>query len=222
MDERRFDALARSLRRPPMTRPLVAWAHSCPAPSGGGVRHRAPEGLFTMADKGPSLTHRGASAASMVANRRDVLRTAAALAAAAVLGGTIAGRGRAAVAAQTSSRFTFEIAGLGQFDALSYAWNFTTPSSDPVGGSKANVDGVSFIKEIDGLSPALLEAVATGKLFHKAVLTVADAAGTVTLTADMKQVLVSAVSFGGGGSETTPTENVTLSFAKIKLSSGGK
>ena len=205
-----------------MTRPLVARAYSCPAPSADGLRHRAPEGPFAVADTGPGLTHRGESAVSMVANRRDVLRTAAGLAAAAVLGGAIADRDRAAGAAQTNSRVTFEIAGVGQFDALSYSWNFTTPDSTPVGGSKANVDGVSFIKEVDGLSDDLLRAVATGEPFHKAVLTVADGTGTVTLIGEMKQVLVSAVSFGGGGSETTPTEFVTLSFAKVKISSGGK
>jgi type VI protein secretion system component Hcp len=174
-----------------------------------------------MADKGPGLTHRGEPAASMVANRRDVLRTALGLAAA-VLGGAIADRDRAALAAQTNSRFTFEIAGLGSFDALSYTWNFTTPGSVPVGGSKANVDGVSFVKEVDGLSAALFDAATTGEPFHKAVLTVTDGTGAVTLTAEMKQVLVSAVIAGGGGSETMPTESVTLSFAKVKISSKGK
>ncbi len=183
------------------------------------MRHRALEGLFALADTGPGLTHRGKSAASMVANRRDVLHTAAGLAAAAVLGGAIADRDRAAVGAETNHRFTFEIAGLGSFDALSYSWNFTTPGSVPVGGSKANVDGVSFVKEVDGLSSALFKAAATGEPFHKVVLTVTDATGTVTLTAEMKQVLVSAVSYPADGE--VPLEYGTLSFAKVKISSKG-
>ena len=161
----------------------------------------------------------------MVANRRDVLRTAAGLAAAAVLGGAIARRGRAAVAG-TDVRITCEIEGLGQFKALSYAWNLpnsgAAPADGGTGSSKASVDGVSFIKEVDGLSGALFGAAASGETFRKAVLTVADAAGTVTLTAEMKQVLVSGVSLGGGDGGTTPTESVILGFAKVKISPAGK
>jgi type VI protein secretion system component Hcp len=205
-----------------MTRPLVAWAQGCPAPSGDGLRHRAPEGLFAVADTGPGLMHRGKSAASTVANRRDVVRTAVGLAAAAVLGGAIADRDRAAIAAETDGRVTCKIAGLGSFEALSYAWNSTTSGGGGKGSDKTNVDGVSFVKELDGLSSALARAVATGEPFHKAVLTVNDGTGKVTLTAEMKRVLVSAVSAGGDGDGTMPLEFVTLSFAKVKLSSGKK
>ncbi len=188
------------------------------------MRHQAPEGMVAVSDNGPDLKHLGRFATSMVANRRDVLRTAAGLAAAAVFGGAIADRGRAAVAAGTDGRSTVEINGLGQFDVLSFS--YTISGSTRVGGGmgsgKVNIEDLMFTKVIDAFSDDLFLAAATGERFRRAGLTVADATGTVTLTAEMKQVLVSAVILDGSGTGTLPTESVTLTFANGKLSDGGK
>ena len=88
------------------------------------------------------------------------------------------------------------------------------------GAGKANVQDLSFTKYIDKASPNLMKMCCSGKHYPEALLTVRKAGDKPLeyLTVKMEDVLISSVSTGGSGGEDRLTENVTLNFAKVKVS----
>ncbi|HET9642417.1 MAG TPA: type VI secretion system tube protein Hcp [Burkholderiaceae bacterium] len=111
-----------------------------------------------------------------------------------------------------------------EIDVLAWSWGMSNSGSAHMGGGagagKVNVQDLSFTKYIDSSTNALLDACCTGKHFDKATLTVRKAGGTPLeyIIITMTEVLVASVSTGGSGGEDRLTENVTLNFAKFKLS----
>jgi type VI secretion system secreted protein Hcp len=88
------------------------------------------------------------------------------------------------------------------------------------GAGKANVQDISFTKYQDVNTVELLKKVTTGAHYATAVVTATDPATSATLEYDLQDVLVTSDSLGGSGggsgaNASSPTENVTLNFARV-------
>jgi type VI secretion system secreted protein Hcp len=112
----------------------------------------------------------------------------------------------------------------GEIDVLAWSWGMSNSGSFHVGGGggagKANFQDISVTKWIDKASAILMTYCANGDHFTDAKLTVRKAGKTPLeyLIIEMKQVMVTSVSTGGSGGEDKLTENVSLNFAKVKVS----
>lgn len=111
-----------------------------------------------------------------------------------------------------------------QIDILAWSWGLsqsgTLHMGSGGGAGKVNVQDISFTKYVDSATPNLIKACCDGKHFDEAVLTFRKAGGTPLeyLALTLTEVMVTAVSTGGTSGEDRFTENVTLNFAKFKLS----
>jgi type VI secretion system secreted protein Hcp len=88
------------------------------------------------------------------------------------------------------------------------------------GASKAHLNDLSISKYVDKSSPGLFLNCCLGKSFATASLTVRKAAGdnpVEYLKYDMDEVFISSVSTGGADGGGIATENVSLNFAKMKV-----
>lgn len=111
-----------------------------------------------------------------------------------------------------------------EIDVLAWSWGLSNSGNMQTGGGggagKANVQDLSFTKYMDKSSPNLAMYCCSGKHFDKALLTVRKA-GDKPLEyykITLEDVLITSVSTGGSGGEDRLTENVTLNFAKYKVS----
>ncbi len=110
-----------------------------------------------------------------------------------------------------------------EIDVLAWSWGASNAGSFHTGGGggagKVNVQDLSFTKYIDLASTELFLATCNGKHFPEATLVVRKAGETPLeyLTITMNDVLITSYSTGGSGGEDRLTENVTLNFAKVKL-----
>ena len=160
------------------------------------------------------------SSTKIVANRRDILRGATGLAAAAVAGSTLLDRNRVAVAAGPNGRITGRIGDL-QFEVLAFSWGLSNSGTWHVGGGagagKASLQDLALTKSIDAATPQLMVASASGTHYPTAMLTYADSTGKPILRLNLGEVLVSSLALGGSGGGDALTENVTLNFAKIQV-----
>lgn len=111
-----------------------------------------------------------------------------------------------------------------EIDVLAWSWGVTNSGSTHGGGGggsgKASVQDISFTKYVDKSSPNLMQLCCSGKHFDKALLTVRKAGDKPLeyLKVTLEEVLITSVSTGGSGGEDRLTENVTLNFAKYKVS----
>lgn len=110
-----------------------------------------------------------------------------------------------------------------EFQILAWSWGISQSGSmhmGPGGGAgKANVQDLSFTKYIDKASPNLMFHCCKGTHFADALLTVRKAGGTPLeyYKLEITEVLITSISTGGSGGEDRLTENVTLNFAKWKV-----
>jgi type VI secretion system secreted protein Hcp len=110
-----------------------------------------------------------------------------------------------------------------EIDVLAWSWGVSNSGSAHVGtgagAGKANVQDISFTKYIDKASPNLMLACCKGTHYDDALLIVRKAGDTPLeyLKIDMTEVLITSVSTGGSGGEDRLTENVSLNFAKVKV-----
>lgn len=111
-----------------------------------------------------------------------------------------------------------------EIDVLAWSWGMSNSGSMQSGGGggagKANVQDVSFTKYMDKASPNLIQFCCSGKHFDKAILTLRKAGDKPLeyFKLTLEDVLITSVSTGGSGGEDRLTENVTLNFAKFKVS----
>ena len=150
-----------------------------------------------MAEAQQGVASIAQSATGLVANRRDILRTATGLAAAALVGGAMADQHRVVMAAGPDSAITGEIADLGQFEVLAFSWGASNSGSAHVGGGagagKVNVQDVSLTKYTDALTPDLFLALALGKHYQRASLTYGDKKGNPISRLLMEEVLLTSL-----------------------------
>src|SRR5215471_19276057 len=111
-----------------------------------------------------------------------------------------------------------------EIDVLAWSWGMSNSGTMHMGGGggagKANVQDLSFTKYVDKSSPVIALSCCKGKHFDKATLIVRKAGDKPLeyITLNLEEVLITSVSTGGSGGEDRLTENVTLNFAKYKLS----
>lgn len=142
-----------------------------------------------------STEHEG-QLSQFTANRRDVIRTATGIAAAAVAGGALVGTAQQANAQGNpkNARLFCEIGDIGQFEILSFSWGLASEGGDT--GSSAGARRMTKAEIINqlntsGATPKLQLACAQGKIFPRAVVTQTDNRGTPYLTYTFEDVLVS-------------------------------
>ena len=110
-------------------------------------------------------------------------------------------------------------------EILAYSWGASQSGSVVGPGSgvgKANLQDVSLTKFYDTSTPPLLLALFKGTHLPKATLTLVrtvNGAPDKFLTIVLTELIVTSVSTGGsiGQAADTLTENITLNFAKIKI-----
>jgi len=111
----------------------------------------------------------------------------------------------------------------GEIEILAWSWGAsqsgTTHSGTGGGAGKVNIQDISFTKYVDKASPTLFLNCANGKHIPSATLTVRKAGENPLeyLKLDLNEILVSSISTGGSGGEDRLTENITLNFAKMKM-----
>jgi len=110
-----------------------------------------------------------------------------------------------------------------EIDVLAWSWGMTQSGSMHVlgggGSGKVSVQDLSVTKYVDKATSNLIKACCNGEHIATAKLTVRKAGKTPLeyIVLELTDVLITAVSTGGSGGEDRLTENVTLNFAKFKI-----
>lgn len=111
-----------------------------------------------------------------------------------------------------------------EIDVIAWSWGMSNSGTahlgSGAGAGKVNVQDISFTKYVDASSPTLITYACDGTHIKTADLTVRKAGGTPLeyIKIQFIEVIVTSVSTGGSGGEDRLTENVSLNFAKFKLS----
>ena len=109
-----------------------------------------------------------------------------------------------------------------EIDVLAWSWGVsqsgTTHLGSGSGAGKASFQDISITKWVDHSSATLMLAVANGKHFKEAKLTVRKAGENPLeyVIIKMKDVIITSVSTGGSGGEDRLTENVALNFGAVE------
>lgn len=113
-------------------------------------------------------------------------------------------------------------------EVLAWSWGMSqsgsTHSGTGGGAGKVNVQDISFTKYIDKGSTVLMLYCCNGTHIPEAKLTVRKAGANPVeyLIITFNDMLITSVSTGGSGGEDRLTENVTINFAKVKVSFSGQ
>ena len=112
----------------------------------------------------------------------------------------------------------------GWIDILSWNWAISQSASTHVGGggtnAQADVQDIMFTKWVDKSTPALMHSCLVGKHITKAELHCTKHGGDNKaleyIIIKMDDVIISALSTGGGSGDDRMTEHVSLNFAKVE------
>lgn len=112
----------------------------------------------------------------------------------------------------------------GSIDIESFSWGASQGGSFSAGGGggagKVSMQDFHFVMKVNKASPKLMLACATGQHIKKAVL-IARKAGKEQqeyMKVTMSDILVSSFQTGGSeGSNTLPSDQISLNFAKIEF-----
>lgn len=109
-----------------------------------------------------------------------------------------------------------------EIEVKSWGWQILQQSNMHMGSGggagKATVEDLSFEHQVDRASPNLMKYCLTGKHIDQAVLTIRKAGGSPLeyLKITMSDVIVTQVYPSGSNTDTGISEQVRLSFAKVK------
>lgn len=109
-------------------------------------------------------------------------------------------------------------------DVLAWSWGMDNPSNPHAGSGSGSTTGhvnnFSITKQVDLSSTPLAQFLLKGKHFAKGTFelpkTGGDGKAMVYYKVEFKEVFVTSMSFGGGGTGGVFTENVTFSFSEYK------
>jgi type VI secretion system secreted protein Hcp len=115
----------------------------------------------------------------------------------------------------------------GEIEIYSFSWGASNPttvgsSTGGLSAGKVQVSSFNIMKKSDKASPVLFNACCTGKHFDDAVVTLNKATGdggqAMFLKYTFTDVMVESVQWSGStGGDDTPTESVSLAFAKVEI-----
>ncbi|HEY4307353.1 MAG TPA: type VI secretion system tube protein Hcp [Gemmatimonadaceae bacterium] len=115
-----------------------------------------------------------------------------------------------------------------QIEIYSFSWGASNPVSVASSGGKGlsagrvSISSFNLMKKLDKASTALFQACATGKNFTKATVIMRKAGGDAGqspfLQYDFTTLMVESIQWSGSsGGDDTPTESVSLAFAKVEI-----
>jgi len=108
----------------------------------------------------------------------------------------------------------------GAIDVLSFSWGASNPGASRgsgAGASRPEFSEINFMKLMDSASPALLQALTTGRVFAKATVTLlVPTGGSMIASSTIELRGVSVTSQQLSGSSETPTESISLRFDQVK------
>ncbi|MBI3469037.1 MAG: type VI secretion system tube protein Hcp [Planctomycetes bacterium] len=115
----------------------------------------------------------------------------------------------------------------GKIEIYSFSWGASNPTtvgsgSTGLAASKVSISSFNIMKKTEKSSPTLFAACCNGKHFDTAILTMRKAAGEggqkPFLVYTFSDVMVESVQWSGSsGGDDTPTESVSLAFAKCQI-----
>jgi type VI secretion system secreted protein Hcp len=115
----------------------------------------------------------------------------------------------------------------GEIDILSFSWGMSqsggTTAGRGGGAGKVSMNDLVFTKYVDKASPALMEAVASGKHIPNVVLEIERSPGgderVPYLKYELKNVIVTSynVDWNSSQADSVPTEEMSLNFEEIKV-----
>jgi type VI secretion system secreted protein Hcp len=112
----------------------------------------------------------------------------------------------------------------GEIDLESWSWGATQSGTSAGGGGggagKVSMQDFHFVMKVNKATPKLIEACATGKPAGKATLTCRKAGGEQGefLKYTFSDAIISSYQTGGsGGSDITPTEQISFNYAKMEV-----
>jgi type VI secretion system secreted protein Hcp len=110
-----------------------------------------------------------------------------------------------------------------EIEILSFSWGASNPttigtSTGGAGAGKVSISSFNFMDHVQKSSPLLFLATARGQAIESAIVSVRKAGASADFyKATLSPVFVESVQHSGseGGEDDTPTESVSLAFAKI-------
>jgi len=106
-----------------------------------------------------------------------------------------------------------------QIVVLGYSHSITTPPpASPGGASKSVHQPLKITKMVDRASPAINQAVCSGKVYTTAILTVVRTGGdrNKLIEYELGNVSITSVTANGSTTALLPTEEIALSYTTIK------
>src|SRR6185437_7624284 len=111
-----------------------------------------------------------------------------------------------------------------KIDILGWQWGLANTGTfhhgSGGGAGKATFNDITVTKFIDAASPNIMQYCANGKHFAKGTIIVRKAGGDSALEylkIEMKNVLVTSYTTGGGSGQERLTENIALNFAEVNV-----
>ncbi len=116
----------------------------------------------------------------------------------------------------------------GWFEIFSFSWGASNPTSvgthsEGLSAGKVSVSTFNFVKKTDNASPLLFSACCSGQHYGSAKVVMRKATGTsgkqaTFLEYDFTNVMIESINWGGtSGGDDTPTENISIAFAGVKI-----
>lgn len=113
-----------------------------------------------------------------------------------------------------------------QIEIYSFSWGESNNVNMSGGGhaaGKASFADLNVMKKLDKASPVLMKKCAAGEHIKSAILTMRKATGTsgqqqAFAVITLSDVMISSIQLSGSsGGDDTPTESVSLAYAKMKV-----
>ncbi len=113
----------------------------------------------------------------------------------------------------------------GEIEIYSFSWGASNPvtigsGTTGSGAGKVSLSSFNFMKKLDNSSPNLLKNCCIGDHFKTATLQLRKAGGSqeTYLEYDMEEIYVESYQVSGStGGDDTPTESLSVTFAKITM-----
>ncbi len=114
-----------------------------------------------------------------------------------------------------------------KIEISSFSWGASNPTSvgpgrDGLSAGRVSVSSFNVMKKTEKSSAALFAACCTGQHYDKATVSLRKATGSggqdIFLTYTFTDVMVESVQWSGSsGGDDTPTESLSLAFAKVEI-----